>query len=104
MGYNLIIADLALAELADVVVFIAQSSSLRAQKYKSDVMTKIAKLERDPYLGKPHTIGKLRKLGYRKLVVESHTAHYLVNENKKQVHVIRILHNTMDEKRHLKNT
>ena len=100
--YNLIIADSALAELADIVVFIAQSSSMRARKYKDDVMAGIAKLEKDPYLGKPHTIDKLRKLGYRKLVVESHTAHYLVDEAAKQVQVVRILHNMMDEKKHLK--
>ena len=103
MDFKLIISDTALAELGDAVVFIAENSYERAKKYENDVLDKLEKLEKDPYLGKPHPIDKLKKLGYRKLTVESHTAHYLVDKDKKQIHVIRLLHSAMDEKKRLKD-
>ncbi|MCL2861837.1 MAG: type II toxin-antitoxin system RelE/ParE family toxin [Firmicutes bacterium] len=100
--HELVITDAAALDLVGTVEFIAQSSAERANQYHDDVLAKITLLEIEPLLGRPHTEKRLKRLGYRELVMLSHIAHYIIDEEKRQVNVIRVLHGTMDQARHLK--
>jgi|GEM_PF-2123678 len=100
--YELVIVDSAALDLVGAIEFVAKSSIERANQYHNDVIAKLALLEKEPFLGRPHTEKRLKRLGYRELVCISHIAHYFVDEDKKQVNVIRVLHGTMDQSRHLK--
>ena len=102
MDYKLVITDAAAIDLVGIVRHIAKDSVTRADKYHDDVMDRLRRLEKEPFLGRPHTVKKYMILGYRELVVESHTGHYTVDEEKKNVNIIRVLHQSMKKEKHLK--
>ena len=102
MKYELVITDAAAFDLVGIVEYIAKESAIRANKYNDDVIAKLKKLEAEPLLGRPHTVKRFRLMGYRELVVESHIAHYAVDADKKNVNIIRVLHQVMKKEKYLK--
>ena len=102
MKYSLEITDSAALDLVGISEYIAKESVSKAYAYHDDVMAKLKNLENEPFIGRPHTVKKFLKAGYRELIILSHIAHYKVNEAKKQVSIIRVLHQSMNQAKHLK--
>ena len=102
MDFKLVITDAAALDLCGIVDYIAIKSVERANAYHNTVMKRFKQLQKDPLLGRPHTVKKFRLLGYRELVIESHVATYSVDSEKKHVNIIRVLHGAMDKRKHLK--
>ena len=103
MKYELVMTDFAALDLVGIVSHIAKESVLRANKYHDDIIAKLKKLETEPLLGRPHTVKKFKLMGYRELIVGSHTAHYTVDNEKRHINIIRVLHQSMKKEKHLKN-
>ena len=103
MKYKIEIAKAASLDLIGIVDYVAQSSTTIARQYHDDIIAKFKLLETEPNIGRPHTVRRLRAKGYRELIVESHIAHYIVDQNKNQVNIVRVLHQSMNQERHLKN-
>jgi len=102
MKYELVFSDSAALDLVGIVEYIAKTSVERANKYHDEIVAKLGNLEKEPLLGRPHTVKKFRLIGYRELVVGSHTAHYLIDTEKGHVNIVRVLHQSMEKDKHLK--
>ena len=102
MKYEVVITDSAALDLAGIVDYIARTSAARANECHDKIIAKLKKLEAEPFLGRLHTVKKLKTQGWRELILQSHIAHYKVEKDKLKVNIIRVLHQSMNQPKHLK--
>ena len=74
--------------------FIAEDSPGRALSFLDRLQAQIGALEQHPFLGRVPRHPRLRKDGYRVLVVESYLVFYILRESSIEVH--RVLHGSRD--------
>lgn len=93
--YKVVFEPLAVSDLRDIVDYIA--TKLKEPEIAKRIYTSIKKqilsLEVMPYRYKLVDDEPFCKTGIRKLPVENYTAFYFVNEERKTVHIFRILYN-----------
>ena len=87
----------ALDDLIDILDYIAQDSIERAHSFVDKNEKRIKSLESHPLLGRIPRVQKLRRHGFRVLVVESYLIFYTIDE--RTVYIHRVIHNA----RHLEN-
>ena len=90
------LAPLAEIDIEDIWSYTAsQWSDARADQYIRDLLIAFAELANGMRIGTARTV----RLDYRQLLVGSHAIFY--RESSSRIDVIRILHQSMDVKRHL---
>ena len=93
-NYKLKFTQAASGDLEQIYMYI--SGNLLAMQAANDLMDKIQdsvmRLKEFPYLGNFVADEMLKNKGYRKLIVDHFIAFYLVDEEEKQVVIMRILY------------
>ena len=98
MAYRVFRSDIAEQDLISILNCIADDAKdvNIAIKYLDKLENSIMNLEQFPYIGVIPRYKSLRIQGLRILIVESHLVFYRVNESKKEVSIIRVLHGKQD--------
>lgn len=97
--YNLIFADSFDIDLKSIVNYIAADSPKNARNFETGVIKKIENLSDMPLMGYRTKIKKYRAIGFRNLVIGKYLTYYRVDELKKEVEVIRIVHGSRKQER-----
>ncbi len=80
----------ALDDLIGILDYIAQDSIERAHSFVNKIEKRIKSLESHPLLGRIPRLKKLRRHGFRVLVVESYIIFYTIDEHTVYIH--RVIH------------
>ncbi len=88
--YNLRYLSIAQDDLVSILDWIAQDSASRAKVFVDSVSNRIGRLEHHPLMGRMPRNEKLKKLGYRVLVVENYLVFYVQRGRAVEIH--RVLH------------
>ena len=93
--YKIIFEPLAVSDLRETVNYIADTlkDPLAARRVYFSIKQKISGLEHMPYRHKTVNDEKFSRLGLRRLPVENYSAFYIVSEDTRTVHIVRILYN-----------
>lgn len=81
-------------DLLALLDWIARDSPSRAVTFLDRLDQRIARLERQPHLGRVPRNAKLRAYGYRVLVVESCLVFYVIRRRSIEIH--RVVHGSRD--------
>jgi len=81
-------------DLLGILEWIARDSPARAVTFLDRLDERIARLERQPHLGRVPRNPKLRTYGYRVLVVDSYLVFYVVRRRTIEIH--RVIHGSRD--------
>ena len=73
-------------DLLSILEWIAKDSPGRAAAFVDSLDHRIGRLEQQPLLGRVPRNAKLRKYGYRVLVVESYLVFYVVRQKSVDIH------------------
>ncbi len=87
---NLRYLSIAQDDLVSILDWIAQDSASRAKVFVDSVANRIGRLEHHPLMGRIPRNEKLKKLGYRVLVVENYLVFYVQRGRTVEIH--RVLH------------
>jgi toxin ParE1/3/4 len=81
-------------DLLAILEWIARDSPARAVTFLDRLDERIARLERQPHLGRVPRNPKLQSYGYRVLVVESYLVFYVLRRRTIEIH--RVVHGSRD--------
>lgn len=88
--YSVEFLQTALDDLEEIVLYIAKDSKANALKFHDEMIDKINRLKTFPKLGREVPDKKIKKLGYRLLVISSYLVFYrVINQN---IYIYRIFH------------
>lgn len=93
MGWTIIFAPQAIADLEAVVRFIAKDDPITAERIGNALIDRVAILENFPLLGSPYA----KRPGVRKLVSRPYIIYYRVRESSKAVDILRYWHGARSE-------
>ena len=93
MGWKIIFAPQAIADLEAVVRFIAKNDSITAERIGYALIDRVEILENFPLLGSPYA----KRPGVRKLVSRPYIIYYRVREASKAVDILRYWHGARRE-------
>lgn len=93
-GYRVKFTPIAETDLEGIFSYISAqlSATSAAEKLIEEIEVCIMRLEELPFSGSPLSDETLSSRGYRKLVVNNYIVFYLVNEQDKQVTIMRVLY------------
>lgn len=89
-NYRVEYLQTALDDLEEIVLYIAKDSVQEALKMHDEIINKSNKLSTFPKLGREVPDKKIRRLGFRMLVISSYIAFYRIID--KKIYIYRVLH------------
>ena len=89
-NYSVKFLQIALEDLEEIILYIAKDSLKEAIKMHDEIVNKSKKLATFPKLGREVPDKKMRKMGFRMLVISSYIAFYRVRD--KEIYIYRVLH------------
>lgn len=89
-NYRVEYLQTALDDLEEIVLYIAKDSVQEAIKMHDEIINKSNKLSTFPKLGREVPDKKIRRLGFRMLVISSYIAFYRIID--KKIYIYRVLH------------
>ena len=94
MMYKVVMDDLATSDLRGILFYItdALKEPVVAKRIYRSIKEKIKTLNRNPHRCKVEEMQPFHALGLRRLSVENYSAFFVINEETKAVHILRILH------------
>ncbi len=93
MGFRVEIQDPAIADLAEIVSYVAPDNPDAARMLGNALLDVALSLSETPYKGSPYA----RFAGVRKLTLRPYKIFYRINESKKLVEVLRFWHSARSE-------
>ena len=97
--YRILYAEKADEDLTEIYNFIASDSPERAATYLGKMESCILQLQEFPNIGYSGKYPELVKLGIRMLSFEDYLVFYTVNQVERCVHVLRVLHGSVNYRR-----
>ena len=97
--YRILYAEKADEDLTEIYNFIASDSPERAAAYLGKMESCILQLQEFPNIGNGGKYPELVKLGIRMLSFEDYLVFYTVNQAEMCVHVLRVLHGSVNYRR-----
>lgn len=93
-SFKLMFTPIANDDLEEIYQYISEhlSAPQTANDLMGNIETSIMRLENFPYSGSPVADDFLNSRGYRKLNIKNYIVFHLINEAKKQVVIMRVLH------------
>jgi len=93
MDYEVILSDLFIADLKEIVDFIAhRANAAVAARIGNELVDKALALGRNPFIGQPVK----KRAGARKILRYSYRIYYDVDEARRVVDVLRVWHGARD--------
>ena len=90
MNYKVLRTDTADALIRNIVLYIAENFGNETALSKlEDLERSILKLAENPYIGTDPRYTVLKRQGYKVLILEKDLVFYKIDENKKEVSIIR---------------
>ena len=90
MGWQVIIAPSARADLADIVRYIAQHNSDAAARLGFELITRAESLTNFPEIGR--TVPEFRQLDLREIICRSYRIIYRLKRQDNQIQIVRFWH------------
>lgn len=100
MKFKVRFLQIALDDLTEIVVYIARDSKIAAQKMHDKLVAAAYQLEDFPKIGVPVPEPKMRKAGFRMLIVGKYLLLYKIIDD--EINILRILHGAKDYSRLLR--
>lgn len=97
--YKLIYANEAANDLQAIFDYIAQDDEMRASKYLGEIEEQILRLKDFPNIGHESKYAELYALGIKILPYDDYLIFHTVNENAKEINIVRVLHGSVNYKR-----
>lgn len=99
--YKIVIERTAENDLSDILSYISNTlhEPIIAKKLYSEIKEKFLNLKSMPHRHKIVNEEPYRSIGVRMLLIENYIAFYVVDEERKTVHIFRILYNRRDWQR-----
>lgn len=105
MSYKVFYSEKAAEDLRDIYRYIAFSLSApkAAERQTNDIMEEIIKLDENPLRYPQYRHGRWKDRGMRFFAIHNYTVFYIVDDERKQVSVVRIMYGRRNIEKQLNN-
>lgn len=97
--YKLIYANEAANDLQTIFDYIARDDDTRASVFLGEIEKQILRLKDFPNMGHGSKYAELYALGVKILSYDDYLIFHTVNENAKEINIVRVLHGSVNYKR-----
>ena len=98
MVYKVVMEDLATSDLRGILSYITKTlkEPVVAKRVYHSIKEKIKTLDQNPHRCKVVEIQPFHALGVRRLLAENYSAFFVIDEESKTAHVLRVVYNRRD--------